>query len=66
MVRVVVLYGEAPDASEYEAHAELCRLVPGATFRATIQAVYDLAVALRDRGPLAEAELGEYGAKVVE
>ena len=24
---------EAPDASEYEAHAELCRLVPGATFR---------------------------------
>jgi 2-methylisocitrate lyase-like PEP mutase family enzyme len=30
-------------------------IVPGATFRATIQAVYDLAVALRDEGPLAEA-----------
>ena len=33
MIRVVVLYGEAPDAQEYEAHAELCRLVPGAAFR---------------------------------
>jgi len=31
--RVVVLYGEAPDGQEYEAHAELCRRVPGATFR---------------------------------
>ena len=33
MVRVVVLYGEAPDDREFEAHAELCRLVPGGTFR---------------------------------
>ena len=33
MIRVVVLYGEAPDGQEYEAHAELCRLVPGAIFR---------------------------------
>src|SRR2546423_1414276 len=33
VIRVVVLYGEAPDSQEYEAHAELCRLVPGATFR---------------------------------
>ena len=33
MIRVVVLYGEAPDAQEYQAHAELCRQVPGATFR---------------------------------
>ena len=30
-------------------------IVPGATLRATIEAVYDLAVALRDEGPLAEA-----------
>ena len=34
-------------------------IVPGATFRATIAAVYDLAVALRERGPLAEAEFNE-------
>jgi 2-methylisocitrate lyase-like PEP mutase family enzyme len=34
-------------------------IVPGAAFRATIAAVYDLAVALRDRGPLAEAEFIE-------
>ena len=33
MVRVVVLYGEAPDGGEYEAHADLCRAVPGGTFR---------------------------------
>jgi hypothetical protein len=33
MVRVVVLYGEAPDGREYESHAELCGLVPGGTFR---------------------------------
>lgn len=32
-------------------------IVPGAALRATVKAVYDLAVALRDRGPLAEAEL---------
>jgi 2-methylisocitrate lyase-like PEP mutase family enzyme len=34
-------------------------IVPGATFRATIEAVYDLAVALRDEGPLAEARFIE-------
>ena len=34
-------------------------IAPGATFRATMQAVYDLAVALRERGPLAEAEFAE-------
>jgi len=34
-------------------------IVPGATFRATIAAVYDLALALRERGPLAEAEFIE-------
>ncbi len=33
MIKVVVLYGEAPDAQEYEQHAELCRRVPGGTFR---------------------------------
>lgn len=33
MVRVVVLYGEEPDAREYAAHAEVCRRVPGGTFR---------------------------------
>ena len=33
MVRVFVLYGEEPDAQTYAEHAELCRLVPGGTFR---------------------------------
>ena len=33
MVRVVVLYGEEPDVQQYVEHAELCRLVPGSTFR---------------------------------
>ena len=33
MVRAIVLYDEEPDASRYEQHAELCRNVPGATFR---------------------------------
>ncbi len=33
MVRVIVLYAEAPEAERYEQHAELCRKVPGATFR---------------------------------
>jgi hypothetical protein len=31
--KVVVLYDEAPDAESYAAHVEVCRLVPGATFR---------------------------------
>jgi 2-methylisocitrate lyase-like PEP mutase family enzyme len=34
-------------------------IVPGALFRATITAVYDLALALRERGPIAEAEFIE-------
>jgi hypothetical protein len=33
VVRVFVLYGEEPDAQTYAEHAELCRLVPGGTFR---------------------------------
>ena len=33
MVRVIVLYAEAPDAGRYEQHAVLCRQVPGGTFR---------------------------------
>jgi 2-methylisocitrate lyase-like PEP mutase family enzyme len=34
-------------------------ILPGAAMRATVQAVHDLGVALRDRGPLAEAEFNE-------
>ena len=44
MVKVVVLYGEAPDAQAYEEHAELCRAVPGGTFR---------------HGPVVGAPMGE-------
>jgi hypothetical protein len=33
MIRVVVLYGEEPDPQQYAEHAELCRCVPGGTFR---------------------------------
>lgn len=33
MIRAIVLYDEAPDADRYERHVELCRAVPGATFR---------------------------------
>jgi hypothetical protein len=33
VVRVFVLYSEQPDPARYEQHAELCRQVPGATFR---------------------------------
>ena len=33
MVRVLVLYDEEPDATAYLEHAELCRQVPGGTFR---------------------------------
>src|SRR5512146_1360316 len=33
MVRAIVLYDEEPDAARYEQHAEMCRRVPGATFR---------------------------------
>jgi hypothetical protein len=33
VIRVVVLYGEAPEGERYAQHVELCRQVPGATFR---------------------------------
>ena len=33
MVRVFVLYEEEPDGERYAQHAELCRKVPGGTFR---------------------------------
>jgi len=33
MIRVVVLYDEAPEPQRYERHVELCRAVPGAAFR---------------------------------
>jgi 2-methylisocitrate lyase-like PEP mutase family enzyme len=34
-------------------------ILPGAAMRATVKAVYDLGVAIRDRGPLAEADFAE-------
>ncbi len=34
-------------------------ILPGAAMRATVKAVYDLGVALRDQGPLAEAEFND-------
>lgn len=33
MIRVFVLYDEAPDPESYAEHAEVCRRVPGGTFR---------------------------------
>jgi hypothetical protein len=33
MIRVFVVYEAVPDAARYEQHAELCRKVPGGTFR---------------------------------
>ncbi len=33
MIKIVVLYEQAPDADAYAAHVEVCRLVPGGTFR---------------------------------
>ena len=33
MVRAFVLYESEPDSARYEQHAELCRKVPGSTFR---------------------------------
>jgi hypothetical protein len=33
VIRAFVLYDEEPDPQRYEQHAELCRKVPGATFR---------------------------------
>jgi hypothetical protein len=33
MIRALVLYESEPDPERYEQHAELCRQVPGATFR---------------------------------
>ena len=34
-------------------------ITPGSTFRVTMQAVYDYAVALRDHGPMAEHDFNE-------
>ena len=34
-------------------------ILPGAALRATVKAVYDLALALRERGPEAEVELNQ-------
>jgi hypothetical protein len=33
MVRAFVVYESEPDPARYEEHAELCRKVPGSTFR---------------------------------
>ena len=33
MTRVFVVYEQEPDPERYEQHAELCRKVPGGTFR---------------------------------
>jgi hypothetical protein len=33
MIRAFVLYEEEPEPGRYEQHAELCRRVPGGTFR---------------------------------
>ena len=33
MIRALVLYDEEPDPQRYAEHVELCRQVPGATFR---------------------------------
>jgi hypothetical protein len=33
VIRALVLYDEEPEAERYAEHAELCRKVPGATFR---------------------------------
>ena len=33
MVRAFVLYDEEPDPARYQEHVELCRKVPGGTFR---------------------------------
>jgi hypothetical protein len=33
MVRAFVLYEEEPEQERYQRHAELCRQVPGGTFR---------------------------------
>ncbi len=33
MIRALVVYEEEPDPQRYSRHAELCRRVPGGTFR---------------------------------
>lgn len=33
MVKVFIVYEQEPDPARYEEHAELCRRVPGGTFR---------------------------------
>jgi hypothetical protein len=44
MIRALVLYDEEPDPQRYAEHVELCRKVPGATFR---------------HGPVTGAPMGE-------
>lgn len=44
---------------EMEALGIAITILPGVALRATIQAVYDLGVALRDKGPLAEEDFSE-------
>jgi hypothetical protein len=44
MIRALVLYDEDPDPQRYAEHVELCRKVPGATFR---------------HGPVTGAPMGE-------
>jgi hypothetical protein len=44
MVRAFVLYAEAPEPQRYADHVELCRRVPGGTFR---------------HGPIVGAPVGE-------
>jgi 2-methylisocitrate lyase-like PEP mutase family enzyme len=53
--------GESPRLSlpEMEALGIAITILPGVALRATIQAVYDLGVALRERGPLAEEDFTE-------
>jgi hypothetical protein len=33
MIRVIAVYESAPDARRYKRHVELCKRVPGSTFR---------------------------------
>jgi hypothetical protein len=46
VIRAFVLYETEPESARYEAHAELCRRVPGGTFR---------------HGPVFGAPVGEPG-----
>jgi 2-methylisocitrate lyase-like PEP mutase family enzyme len=63
-VRGRIFYNQAGgsprfDLAQLQALGIAIAIAPGATLRATVQAVYDLAVAMRDEGPLAEARFAE-------